>query len=368
LVKFFKLIKLFFYILKYKNPIFFVYNNNLKEIDFSKLLYIKKKKHLIIYKSKPAYNQGLINYNKYNEKILCTNYFFLFIFLTIIKSTKTNILFVSQPYYALAFLFSCRNFFLYAYDIHKGLLDISRLKVFAEFIVIIFFKKFIHRDLRLFISYKKIIKNKTNIFIPDFIFQTKIIKQNKFIKKDSKKLHCALLGWIDDKNVTAFKSIKKLCDLKVHVDIFITNNSLKHIEQKIQSMQNLYPQYINIKKDFYGKKLEAELNKCHFGLCPHDKSKPAISNNYRKYCSSARVIEYLKSKLVIFLSDKATYQNFIIRKYNGTKFSIKYLHKIKKSSALVNLAQKKKNCDIKTKSNIFNEKYLSRNLYNFLKN
>lgn len=364
MVKLFKLVKLFFFILKYKNKIFFVYNNNLKEIDFSRLFYIQKKKHLIIYKNRPAYNQGLENYNEFNEKILCTDFFFLFFFLTLIKSTKRNILFVSQPYFAFAFLFCCRNFFLHTYDIHKGLFDISRFKVFVEYVVIIFFKKFIHRDLRLFITYKNIIKNKTNIFIPDFISRTKIVMQNKFIKKDSKKLRCALLGWIDDKSVTAFKSIKKLCDLKVYVDIFISSSSLKHIERKIQSMQNLYPQYINIKKDLYGKKLDIELNKCHFGLCPHDKSKPAISADYRKYCSSARVIEYLKSKLVIFLSDKATYQNFIITKHNGTKFPIKYLHKIKNSSVLANLVRKEKSYNIKIKSTIFNEKYLSRKFYN----
>ena len=362
MVKLFKLVKLFFFILKYKNSIFFVYNNNLKEIDFSRLFYIQKKKHLIIYKSRPDYNQSLENYNKFTEHVINADSFLLFIFFTIVKSTQQNILFVSQPYFAFPFLFHCRNFFLYTYDIHNGLFDVSRFKIFIEFLVIIFFKKFVHRDLRLFITYKKIIKKKINIFIPDFIFQTKIIDRNKFIERDGKKLRCAILGWIDDKNVTPFKSIKKLCDLKVHVDIFISSSVFRYIQPKILSIQSAYPQYINIKKDFYGKKLDIELSKCHFGLCPHDKNKPAISKNYRKYCSSTRVIEYLKSKLVIFLSDKATYQNFIIRKHNGTKIPIKYLYKIKNAIVLANLIRKKKSYKIKIKSNIFNEKYLSRNI------
>ena len=368
MVKLFKLIKLFFFILKYKNSIFFVYNNNLKEADLSRLFYIQKKKHLIIYKSRPAYNQRLENYNKFNEQIINADSFFLFFFFTLINSAQQNILFVSQPYYAFPFLFYCRNFFLYTYDIHNGLLDVSRFKIFVELLVIIFFKKIVHRDLRLFVTYKKLIKKKINIFIPDFIFYTKIVEHDKFIKRDNKKLRCAILGWIDDKSVTPFKSIKKLCDLKVHVDIFISSRVLRYIHPKIRSIQTAYPQYINIKKDFYGKKLDIELSKCHFGLCPHDKNKPAISKNYRKYCSSARVIEYLKSKLVIFLSDKATYQNFIIRKHNGKKIPIKYLHKIKNPIVLANLIRKKKSYNIKIKSNIFNEKYLSRNLYNFLKN
>ena len=99
------------------------------------------------------------------------------------------------------------------------------------------------------------------------------------------------------------------------------------------------------------------------GLCPHDAKNPLISNNYKKYCASMRVIDYIQNSLTIFLSDKTLFQKFICSKYNANYHNINDLKLIKTIDELKNKIVVKK---ITYNKSIFNEKKLSEKLVNFL--
>ena len=86
--------------------------------------------------------------------------------------------------------------------------------------------------------------------------------------------------------------------------------------------------------------------------------KTLISNNYKKYCASMRVIDYIQNSLTIFLSDKTLFQKFICSKYNANYHNINDLKLIKTIDELKNKIVVKK---ITYNKSIFNEKNYQKN-------
>ncbi len=265
----------------------------------------------------------------------------------------------SQPYYAIPYFLLGGSISVYFYDVHIGLIYEDKIKIFIEKLSIIFFKNIIHRDLRLWVEYKHLLKKKKrkNILIPDFIHNEKNI-----VKKYNDRIKCAIVGWVDDKFVKVDKSIKILANLGVEIYFFTSKKcfdlSTKDLIQEKKVMKKIY--YVGYLDSV---NLENYLEDFSIGLCPHDAKSPLLSNNYRKYCSSMRVIDYIQNSLTIFLSDKTIFQRFINKKYNANYHNINDLRSIQ---SIDELKEKILIKDITYNNSIFNKKKLSIKLSNFL--
>ncbi len=340
--------------LKFDGVVIFVNNHHKKEISFSHLLKLKNIETICVYKTEPLY--------KVNQKKLVLNklLFFLFIFFSIFKKKNNTILIFSQPIYSLPYIFLGNIINIYFYDVHIGLEYASKIKLFLEKFTLFFYKKIIHRDLRLWVEYKKILKNKNrkNLLIPDFIIK------NSFdnIKKINNPIKCAVIGWVDDKFVRVDESVQKLASLGVNVYFFTSkesfNSTIKNINLDKFKLNNIhYVGYLEKDED-----LKKYLSDFLIGICPHDAKNPKISKNYRKYCSSMRIINYIENYLTIFLSKKTFFQKLILRKYNSNFYDIDILKSLKSIEEIKKILYFK---EIRHDNSIFNKKKLSENLIKF---
>ena len=348
------MVKIFFKLLNFNGLIIFVNNTHKVEHALGNLLKTKDIAHIFVYRSIQIYYV--------NKNIIILNKFIFFIFSIILGFRFQNkfIMIFSQPYFALPYIILGSSINVYFYDIHKGLLYTHKTKLMIEKISIYFFRNIIHRDLRLWVEYKKTIKKnfRKNLLIPDY---AKKIKEIKF-KKDNGKIKCAVIGWVDDQFVKVDDSIKILANLGVEIYFFTSKTSFELSIKNILFDKSLMKQmhhigYLNTED------LNNFLQDFSIGLSPHDAKKPKLSKNYRNYCSSMRLINYIENSLTIFLSNKTFYQKFVCRKYNANCFDIKDLKFIKTIEQLKTLIIIKK---IVYNNSIFNKKKLSKKLINFL--
>ena len=349
------MVKKFINFFNFQGVIIFINNLHKKEIAFDYLLSLKNIECIHIYKNKPDYETG-------PKKIILNNFlFYIFVFLSCFKKKSKKILIFSQPIYSLPYIFFGHFLNVYFYDVHIGLNYTSKIKLFLEKFSLLFFKKIIHRDLRLWVEYKKIIKkkNRKNFLLPDFIKNN----ENNLSKNIGKEIKCAVIGWVDDKFVRVDKSVEILAKLGIHVYFFCPNHSFKLSILNIKSDTNLmnYIHHVGyIKKD---EELKKFLKDFSIGICPHDAKEPKISDNYKFYCSSMRIIDYIENYLTVFLSKKTFFQKFILKKYNANYFDIKLLNSFKSIYEIKKILQIK---EIKHDNSIFNKKKLSIKLIKFL--
>ena len=305
----------------------FVDSNLHKEKDLSLLVSKNYLKHKIIYKKTPYYNKKLKAYNSYSKLFLFP---WIFSFLIILCRSKNKIVIFSQPYEAIKYIFFLKKLIVYFYDTQFGLLYEKKVKIFLEKIVIKNVSKVIIRDFRIYKFYKKIIKKKNvkKILIPDFVN-----KKNKIVTSKNKN-YFVILGWFDNDNVSAFRSIEAICKLGFSIKICISKFNYNFIEYEIKNLKTKYPNNLELYIDIYGEKLEKELESCKYSICPHDRKKPQLSEDYIKFASSSRIIDYIKNNLIIFLSPKAIYQNYVIKSHGGICDDIKLLQSFKSSDDL----------------------------------
>ena len=345
-----KILQLF----NYDGIIIFVNNMHKKEFAINYLLNFQNKKCIFVYRKNPVYKVS-------ENKIIFNNiFFFIFSFILGFKFKKKFIMIFSQPYFAIPYFLLGKIVSVYFYDVHNGLLYENKIKQVIEKISILFFKNIIHRDLRLWVEYKFHLKKKSrqNLLIPDLI-----IKKNKVnVKQNNNNVKCAIIGWVDDKFVKVDQSVRILVKLGVEIYFFTSQNCFNLVTKNL-NLDERYMSQIHYMGYLENENLETFLEDFSVGLCPHDAKKPLISNNYKKYCASMRVIDYIQNSLTIFLSDKTLFQKFICSKYNANYHNINDLKLIKTIDELKNKIVVKK---ITYNKSIFNEKKLSEKLVNFL--
>jgi hypothetical protein len=347
-------VKKIFKLLNFKGIIIFINNMHKKEFAINNLINIENQKCIFVYRTTPAYQVN-------EDKILLNKFFFFILsFILGFKFKNKFVMIFSQPYFAIPYFLLGSHISVYFYDVHIGLLYESKIKLFVEKISILFFKNIIHRDLRLWVEYKYLLKKKfrKNLLIPDFVINK---KKNK-VKISSDKIKCAVIGWVDDNFVKVDQSIKILASLGVEIYFFTSKNSFDLSIKNLSSNEKLMKQ-IHYVGYLDTNNLEKYLEDFSIGLCPHDAKKPMLSINYRTYCSSMRVIDYIQNSLTIFLSNKTIFQNFINKRYNANFHNIndlkliKTIHELKKKIIIK---------DIFYDKSIFNKKKLSKKLINFL--
>ena len=348
------MVKNFLKLFYFQGVIIFINNAHKKEFAIKNLLTIQNQKCFFVYKSVPIYKV-------YEDKIVLNNLlFFIFSLILGLKFKNKFIMIFSQPYYAIPYIFLGNMISIYFYDVHIGLLYIKKWKLLIEKISILFFKNIIHRDLRLWVEYKKLLKKnfRKNILIPDYILHE---EQNNS-KKLSDNIKCAVIGWADDNYVKVDESVKHLAHLGVEIYFFTSKSSfdlsVKNYLNDTQIMKKIHyvgyrnsDEFKNILKDF------------SIGLCPHDAKNPKLSKNYRSYCSSMRIIDYIQSYLTVFLSNKVIFQKFILKKYNAN------YHVINKLKTIKSINELKVKINIKNityNNSIFNKSALSKKLVKFL--
>jgi hypothetical protein len=348
------MVNIFLKLFRYEGIIIFINNNHKKEQAISHLLNMVDKKCIYVYRKAPIYSV--------TEKKFILNNFFFFLFSLIlgIKLKNKIIIIFSQPYYAFPYIILGPYINVYFYDVHVGLLYTPKIKLRIEKISIFFFKNIIHRDLRLWVEYKKILKNtsRKNLLIPDFVFEKKLT----ISKKNNNLIKCAVIGWVDDKFIKIDKSLKILTSLGVEIYFFTSEDSYKLVIKDANLDSKL------LKKIHYVGYLENEaldnfLKDFSLGLCPHDSIKPKISKNYKQYCSSMRIINYLENFLTVFLSNKTIFQRFILKKYNANYYDIDSLKLLHTSNDLKSKILYK---NIHYDNSIFNKNKLSQKLIRFL--
>ena len=336
----------------FKGVFLLINNNHNKETDFLNLLNKNNINCLAVYKQKPNYI-----YQGKNIILNKLNFFYFVLVVSFLKNQK--ILITSQPYFAFPYIFFSKSTHLYAYDTHIGLNYVSKFKILIERVVLYFFKNIIHRDLRTWVYYKKFLKNpkRKNLFLPDYISSIHSSDKNKIIP-----IKCAFIGWADDKNVKVDKSVKKFLEFGIEVHFFSKKNSYE-MTKKLINLNNNEEKLLHYEGEVFGSKFHEKLKKFQFGLCPHDAEKPKISKNYRKYCSSLRIYDYLNNNMTIILSESALYQKYIIKSHNGKYIHLSDLYSITNKEELLKNINKNK---ILIKSKYFKQDYLASKLATYL--
>lgn len=348
------MVKKFLKLFNFEGIIIFVNNIHKKEFAINNLLNLQNKKCIFVYREIPIYKVC-------ENKIILNNFlFFIFSFILALKFKKKFLMIFSQPYYAIPYFLLGRIISVYFYDVHIGLLYESKFKQIIEKTSIFFFKNIIHRDLRLWIEYKYYLKKKLrqNLLIPDYIIR----ENNVNLKKKNDNIKCAVIGWVDDRFVTVEQSAKILAKLGVEIYFFTSQNCFNLATKNLILDKKLMKQ-IHFAGYLENDNLEKYLADFSIGLCPHDAKNPLLSNKYKIYCSSMRIIDYIQNSLTIFLSDRTFFQKFICKKYNANFHNINDLKSIKTIDELKHKIEIKK---ITYDKSIFNRKKLSEKLINFL--
>ena len=344
-------------LLTFNGIILFIENKNIYILKILKLLDSKKIKYEVVIKEKKNQNYQKDNKFNYISKI---SFFLLFFFNR--KSKK--ILFVSQPLYAIYYIF-LNKFILVANDCHYGLPKVSNLKLFLEKLVIKNVSSIIHRDLRLWKIYKNKLRNKKNLLIPDFLEFSEINKlENRKIQM-SENIYAVVLGWVDQKEVQVTDTVYKLLKLGVNITFYIPEKCFEEIIDFYNNIKKNYNSQIEFKKFINHKEMISDISKYHIGICPHSKKNSQISKIYRENCSSSRIIDYINAKLTILVSKNAFFQRYIIKSYNLNPMNIFDIDTIKNKSELENIL-KLENNSIVLKKKIFNQDYLSLRLEKFI--
>lgn len=339
----------FFSLLEYDGLMIFADSENVYQSKIVNLLKLKQTNFKLL--SKKNFQQ-----NKNNFFYLNTIIFYL-IFSLNRKSKK--ILFVAQPAYAVIYTI-LNNFILVPYDCHYGLPKISFLKLFLEKYVLKKIKFIVHRDLRFWKVYKNILIKKKNILIPDHAS----IDIAGFNKNDN-SITAVVLGWVDEKEVQVTETVRKLLKLGVNIEFYITEKCESEIKSFKLEIEENYPTQVNFNKYINQEQTINKISKFHIGICPHSKRNSLILSEYRKYCGSSRIINYIEANLSILISRSALFQKFIARSHNAHIINIFDLENFKNKEELASFLKKnKKNNVIKKK--IFQRDFLADYLDKFI--
>lgn len=344
--------KIIINLIKYDGLLLFADTKNIYQSKIIELLVKADVKFRLIEKS----NFFLIKDNQY---LLHKFIYYLIFFLN--RNAK-KILFVAQPYYSIFYIF-LNKFILVSYDCHYGLPNINFLKIFLEKFILKKVSSFIHRDLRLWVAYKIILKSKKNILIPDH----SDIDSNsvKLPKKNYENITAVVLGWIDEKEVQISETVIKLLDLGVKIQFYIPEKCKSEISSLMIDLKKSYSNQVYFNKFIDQKKTLNEISKFHIGICPHSKKVSLINKIYRNYCGSSRVIDYIDGNLSILISKTAFFQRFIARSYNAQVVDIFEIDNCQNLKDLIFLLEKNNRKGYELKK-IFDNKYLSKKLLKFI--
>ncbi len=344
-------------LITFRGLFFFIETENIYIHKIIQLLNEKKIDYKVIIKSKKK---------KFDSKR--KNFFYLnkieFFLLFLLNRDSKKILFVSQPIYAIYYLF-LNKFTLIANDCHYGLPNATFVKLFLEKFVIRNLSSIIHRDLRLWKIYKKYLISKKNLLIPDYLNSTDqtIEKTNKV--QTSQNIYAAVLGWIDENEVKVTETVIKLLKLGVRVHFYIPDICFKEIKNFSTYIKKYYGDQIEFKKFETHSKMISEISKFHIGICPHSKKNSKINSLYRENCSSSRIIDYIDAELTVLVSKKAFFQRFILNAHNANFFNIFDLDEIQSKEELIAVLKANKR-EIFVKKKIFKKNYLSSSFEKFM--
>ncbi len=339
----------FINLLKYDGLMIFIDKENVYQSKIVELLKLKKTNFILL--SKKNFQRSENNFFFFKTII-----FFLIFFLNR-KSKK--ILFVAQPVYAAIYTI-LNDFILVPYDCHYGLPKINSLKLFLEKYVLKKIKFIVHRDLRFWKIYKNILIKKKSILIPDHTN----INIEGFNKNDN-NLTAVVLGWVDEKEVQITETVIKLLKLGVNIEFYITEKCEREIKSLRLTIEENYSSQVNFNKYINQEDTINKISKFHIGICPHSKRNSLILNEYRKYCGSSRIINYIEANLSILISRSAFFQKFIARAHNAHIMNIFDLDNFEDKEDLAFFLNKnKKKNTIKKK--IFQRDFLADNLDKFI--
>jgi len=340
-------------LIKYDELLLFIDTKNIHQEKIINLLKKSNSKYKVV-----AKNSFIINEND-NKFIFLQPFIYFLVFFLNRRAKK--IVFVAEPLFGIFYIF-LNKFILAPYDCLYGLPNTSFVKLFLERFVLKKISIIIHRDLRLWKIYKRIIKKKNNILIPDHL---STVLSHFNIKKDYTNITAVVLGWVDEKEVRVTETVLKLLELGVKIEFYISKKCQFEISNLSYKIKKNYPNQVQFNKFKNHKQTIDEISRFHIGICPHSKKNSLIHNDYRQYCGSSRVIDYIEAGLSILISKTAFFQKFIIRSHNIQLIDIFEVEKFKKIEELILLLKKREIKIFKTKK-IFNNVYLSENLKKFI--
>jgi len=340
-------------LIKYDELLLFIDSKNVHQEKIINLLKKNNNKYKVV-----AKNTVFINEND-NKFIFLQSFIYFLVFF--LNSRAKKIVFVAQPFYGILYTF-LNKFALAPYDCHYGLPNTNFIKLFLERFVLKKISTIIHRDLRLWKIYKRIIKQKNNILIPDHLSTT---LNHSNIEKDYTNITAVVLGWIDEKEVRVTATVLKLLELGVKIEFYISKKCQFEISNLSQEIKKNYSSQVRFNKFKNHKQTIDEISKFHIGICPHSKKNSLIHKDYRQYCGSSRVIDYIEAGLSILISKTAFFQKFIVRSHNIQIIDIFEVEKLKKIEDLI-LLLKKRDIKILKSKKIFDNEQLSEKLKKFI--
>lgn len=339
----------FLSLLEYNGLMIFADSENVYQSKIVNLLKLKQTNFKLL--SKKNFQQNKNNFF-YSNIIIYYLIFFL-------NRKSKKILFVAQPAYAVIYTI-LNNFILVPYDCHYGLPKISILKLFLEKYVLKKIKFIIHRDLRFWKVYKNLLIKKKNILIPD---HTTI--DIRGFNKNNESITAVVLGWIDEKEVQIIGTVRKLLKLGVNIEFYISEKCEREIKNFKLEIEENYPSQVNFNKYINQVQTINKISKFHIGVCPHSKRNSLILSEYRNYCGSSRIINYIEANLSILISRSAFFQKFIARSHNAHIINIFDLEDFKNKEELVSFINKNRKKNI-IKKKIFQRDFLADYLDKFI--
>ena len=174
-----------------------------------------------------------------------------------------------------------------------------------------------------------------------------------------------MLGWVDEKEVQITGTVRKLLKLGVNIEFYISEKCEREIKSFKSEIEENYPSQVNFNKYISQEQTINNISKFHIGVCPHSKRNSLILSEYRKYCGSSRIINYIEANLSILISRSAFFQKFIARSHNTHIINIFDLENFKNKEELVSFISKNRRKNV-IKKKIFQKDFLADYLDRFI--